>query len=70
VAVRGVGIEGDIGKDREIGKIFFQGAKGQWDEAFWVVGRTGLGCAKVLGKAGKEGNASDTPPSEAGCLAL
>jgi hypothetical protein len=68
VAVGGIGIEGDVGKDREIGKIFFQGAKSSWDEAFWVVGGTGVGCAKVLGKTRKEGDASDAAPSETGCF--
>jgi hypothetical protein len=69
VTVGGVGIEGDVGKQGKVREIFFQGTKSSWDEAFWVVGSTGVGCAKVLGKAGKEGDASDATPSEASCLA-
>jgi hypothetical protein len=68
VAVRGVRIKGDVGKQGKVGEIFFQGAKSSWDEAFWVVGGTGVGCTEVLVKTRKEGDASDAAPSEAGCL--
>jgi len=61
VTVGGIGIEGDVGKDREIGKFFFEGAEGAGNQTpgiqagFAVLGTEG---GFDAGKDGDPANAA------------
>jgi len=66
VAVGGVGIERDIGKDWEIGEFFFEGAEGAGNQAFGIqAGFTVLGAEGGL-DAGEDGDTADAALGESG----
>jgi hypothetical protein len=69
VTVGGVGIEGDIGKDRQIGEILFEGAESTGNEAFGIQAGFAVLGAKGGFDAGEDGDATDAALRESGCKA-
>jgi len=69
VTVRGVGIEGDIGKDRQIGKFFFEGAEGAGNQALGIQAGFAVLGAEGWFDAGKDGDTTDAALRESGCKA-
>jgi hypothetical protein len=66
VTVRGVGIEGDIGKDRQIGEFFFEGAESTGNEALGI--QAGLAVLGAEGgvDAGEDGDTADAALGKSG----
>jgi len=69
VAVGGVGIESHIGKDREIGEFFFEGAKSAGNEAFGIQAGFAVLGAEGRFDAGEDGDTADAALGESGRMA-
>ena len=69
MAVGGVGIEGDVGEDREIGEFFFEGAESTGNQALGIQASLAVLGAKGGFDAGEDGDTTDAALRESGRVA-